>query len=159
MLKPKKSPEIGFISFKSEQESGHLKKLPSQTFPYSWSKLCLDFKLALWWILDWYCCVVVITTAQLHSTKSELRFCAGSNSACGVSRIWDGEDLWQGFLLKIRLNAFCQSTIPLKQFIIIIIFISFVFLKNMLICTSLWRFLVKVKTFLLTNQQYFWNDI
>ena len=34
-----------------------------------------------------YCCVlfvVVITTAQLHLTKPELRFCAGSNPACGV---------------------------------------------------------------------------
>ena len=28
--------------------------------------------------------VVVITTAQLHSTKPELRFCTGSNSAGGV---------------------------------------------------------------------------
>ena len=37
--------------------------------------------------------VVVITTAQLHSTKSELRFCAGSNPARGVSEICDGEDL------------------------------------------------------------------
>ena len=37
--------------------------------------------------------VMVITTAQLHSTKPELRFCAGSNLACGVSEIRDGEDL------------------------------------------------------------------
>ena len=37
--------------------------------------------------------VVVITTAQLHSTNPELRFCAGSNSARGVSEIRDGEDL------------------------------------------------------------------
>ena len=37
--------------------------------------------------------VVVITTAQLHSTKPELKFCAGSNSARGVSEIRDGEDL------------------------------------------------------------------
>ena len=36
---------------------------------------------------------VVITTAQLYSTKSELRFCAGSNPASGVSEIRDGEDL------------------------------------------------------------------
>ena len=28
--------------------------------------------------------VVVITTAQLHSTKPELTFCAGSNPARGV---------------------------------------------------------------------------
>ena len=38
-------------------------------------------------------CVVVITTAQLHSTNPELRFCAGSNPARGVSEIRDGEDL------------------------------------------------------------------
>ena len=31
--------------------------------------------------------VVVITTAQLHSTKSEIRFCAGSNPARGVSMV------------------------------------------------------------------------
>ena len=35
----------------------------------------------------------IVTTAQLHSTKTELRFCAGSNPACGVSEIRDGEDL------------------------------------------------------------------
>ena len=32
-------------------------------------------------------------TAQLHSTKPELRFCVGSNPARGVSEIRDGEDL------------------------------------------------------------------
>ena len=37
--------------------------------------------------------LVVITTEQLHSTKPELRFCAGSNPARGVSEIRDGEDL------------------------------------------------------------------
>ena len=37
--------------------------------------------------------VVVITTAQLHLTKPELRFCAGSNPARGVSEIRDMEDL------------------------------------------------------------------
>ena len=31
--------------------------------------------------------------AQLHSTKPELRFCAGSNPARGVLEIRDGEDL------------------------------------------------------------------
>ena len=39
------------------------------------------------------CGVVVITTAQLNSTKPELRFCAGSNPARGVPEICDGEDL------------------------------------------------------------------
>ena len=37
--------------------------------------------------------VMVITTAQLHSTKPELRFCTGSNHACDLSEICDGEDL------------------------------------------------------------------
>ena len=36
---------------------------------------------------------VVITIAQLHSTKPELRFCTGSNPAHGMSEIRDGEDL------------------------------------------------------------------
>ena len=43
--------------------------------------------------LSWLCGVVVITTAQLHSTKPELKFCAGSNPARSVSEIRDGEDL------------------------------------------------------------------
>ena len=37
--------------------------------------------------------VVVITTAQLHSTKPGLRFCAGSNPARSVLEIHNGEDL------------------------------------------------------------------
>ena len=40
-----------------------------------------------------YIDVVVITTAQLHSTKLECRFCAGSNPAHGVSEVRDDEDL------------------------------------------------------------------
>ena len=39
------------------------------------------------------CSVVVISTVQLHSTKPELRFCASSNPACGLSEIRNGEDL------------------------------------------------------------------
>ena len=42
---------------------------------------------------EWRRGVVVITTAQLHSTKPELRLCASSNPARGVSQIRDGEDL------------------------------------------------------------------
>ena len=49
--------------------------------------------------------VVVMNTAQLHLTKPQLRFCAGSNPACGLSEIGDGEDLWQWSRLEIRLNA------------------------------------------------------
>ena len=37
--------------------------------------------------------VVVITTAQLHSTQSELRFCADSNLSRGLSEICNGENL------------------------------------------------------------------
>ena len=37
--------------------------------------------------------VVVITTAELYSTKPELKFCAGLNPAGNVSEIRDGEDL------------------------------------------------------------------
>ena len=37
--------------------------------------------------------VVVITTAQLPSTKAELRFCTGSNPAQGVPEIRNGKDL------------------------------------------------------------------
>ena len=37
--------------------------------------------------------VVVITIAQLHSTKPELTFCAGSNPARDMPEISDGENL------------------------------------------------------------------
>ena len=37
--------------------------------------------------------VVVITTAQFHSTRPELRFWASSNLARGMSEIRDDEDL------------------------------------------------------------------
>ena len=53
-------------------------------------QLCLpDKSYHLWWRRG----VVVITTAQLHSTRHEFRFCMGSNSARGVLEIRDGEDL------------------------------------------------------------------
>ena len=41
----------------------------------------------------WHRSVAVITTAQLHSTKTELRFSAGSNPARGVLEIRDGGDI------------------------------------------------------------------
>ena len=37
--------------------------------------------------------ILVITTAQLHSTKPELRLCTGSSPNRIVSEIRDGEDL------------------------------------------------------------------
>ena len=57
--------------------------------------------------------VVVITNAWLHSTKPELRFCAGSNPVCSVSEIRDGEDLWQWSRLgnkTKRLSSFNHTT-------------------------------------------------
>ena len=53
-----------------------------------------------------------------------LRLCAGSSPARGVSETRNGEDLWQWSRLEISRNAFPQSTIPQKQFIIIIIIAS-----------------------------------
>ena len=49
-------------------------------------------------------CVVVITIADFHSIKPKLRFCAGSNPACDVSEIRDGEDLWKNpeFMNELR---------------------------------------------------------
>ena len=87
----------------------------------------------------WHCGVVVITTAQLHSTKRELRFCAVSNLARSISEICDDEDFWQWFQLEIRLNTFRRSTIPHKQFIsiiiiIIIIALNFSYIKEKEIC-------------------------
>ena len=47
-------------------------------------------------------CVEVIPIAQLHLTKSELRFCVGSNPACGVLEICNGKNIWQWSWLEIR---------------------------------------------------------
>ena len=66
--------------------------------------------------LFWRHDAVVITTAQLHSTKPELRFCPGSNPARSVLEIRDDEVFWQWSWLEIRLNVLRQSTMPQKQF-------------------------------------------
>ena len=42
---------------------------------------------------QWRRGVVVITTAQLHSAKPDVRFSAGSNPARSMLEIRDGEDL------------------------------------------------------------------
>ena len=64
---------------------------------------------------------MAVTTAQLDSTKPELKFCANSNPVRGVSEIRSNEGLWKRSRLEIRLKAFRQSTNPQKQLIIIII--------------------------------------
>ena len=71
-------------------------------------------------LITWRRGVVGITAAQLDSTKPKLRFYAGSSPARGVLEIHDGKDHRQLFQLEVRLNALRWSTIPQKQFIIII---------------------------------------
>ena len=49
-----------------------------------------------WWhcgVVMLHCGVVVTTTAQLHSSKPELRFCTGSNPVHSMLEIRNGEDL------------------------------------------------------------------
>ena len=55
---------------------------------------------------DWSHGVVLITSAQLYSTKPEIRFCTDSNLAHNMLKIRDGMDLWQWFLLEIKINVF-----------------------------------------------------
>ena len=64
--------------------------------------LTVNFKLALriallnYSFLLWRRGVAVLATAQLYSSKSELRLCAGSNSTRGVTELLEirnGEDL------------------------------------------------------------------
>ena len=76
------------------------------------------------------CCgVVVITTAQLHSSKPKLRFCADSNAAYGMLEIHDGEDLWQWSQLEIKLRLSSVAHIT-KQFIISVDIIFFEHLQQ-----------------------------
>ena len=96
--------------------------------------------------------LVVITTAQLHSTKPKLRFCAGSNPARCMSEIRNGEELWQWSRLEIRLNAFCWSTIPQKQFIIIYLSSS-----QSTKCNSLGKFLWSFLFWFSTNLKEFFK--
>ena len=44
-------------------------------------------------LITWGVVCSVITTAQIYSTKPELRSSTGSNPARGVLEIHDGEDL------------------------------------------------------------------
>ena len=63
---------------------------------------------------------MVIITAQLHSTKSELRFCASLNPAHAISEIYDCLNLWQWPWLKIKHkcnnNSSSLSSSPFTKF-------------------------------------------
>ena len=61
----------------------------------------------------WRHSVRVASAAKLHLLNS---LCV--KSCLFMSAICNGENLWQCSLLKVRLNTFCGSTIPQKQFII-----------------------------------------
>ena len=71
-------------------------------------------------ILSWYRGVVVITTTELHLTRTEL-FCTGSNLTCSKLDVIDGGNLPQWPQMEIRYNPFRWSTTLLKQIIAIII--------------------------------------
>ena len=60
----------------------------------------------------WHRGVVVITTAQLHSTKPELRFCAGSNPArrAGYSRWWGSLTMVRAGNKAKRLSSVDHTT-------------------------------------------------
>ena len=66
----------------------------------------LFFSFSFSSVFLWHHGVAVVTMAQLHSTKPELRFCAGSNSAHYMSEICDGENLWQCSWLEVRFKHF-----------------------------------------------------
>ena len=61
-------------------------------------------------LITWYRGVVVITAAQLHSVKSELRPYVGSSPVCGVLEIRNGKDLWQWFRLEIKAKRLPSVT-------------------------------------------------
>ena len=98
-------------------------KLVTNFFPKFLKIMVLSSQLFVCqlWVIMLSRGVVVITTAQLYSTKPELRSCAGSNPARSVSEMRDGENLWQWSRLEMRckrLSSVNQSakTIHLHQF-------------------------------------------
>ena len=90
-------------------------------------------------VLLWHHSVVVITTAQHHSPTPGLSFCTSSNPGHDLLEICDGENLWQWSWLEIRLNAFIRSTIPQKEFTIIIIFRRSNWIKNISLKVTSWN--------------------
>ena len=80
--------------------------------------------------MEWRLGVVVVTTTQLHSPKPQLKILRKFKSCSQC--VGDDGYFWQWSLLEIRLNALRQSTIPQKQFIIIIIVITMAEVRNQL---------------------------
>ena len=81
-------------SCQSQQETGVISHVYYLKFTFKGSEYARNMFFFYDSLADsWRRGVVGITTAQCHSTKLELRFCAGSNPACGVLEIHYGEDL------------------------------------------------------------------
>ena len=57
-----------------------------------------------------FSCTAFSTIALLHSTKPELKFCAGLNPSRGVE-VYDDEILWKQSRPETMLNAFHRPTI------------------------------------------------
>ena len=62
------------------------------------------------YLLPWLYLISVNTTHDFIQQSPELRFCAGSNLARGVSMHCNGENLWRQSRLETRFNVFCPST-------------------------------------------------
>ena len=75
------------IKARKENKVGHL-----QLFHLEHEQSTCSQKIHISVVL-WCYGVLVVTAAQLHLAKPELRFCAVQNPAHGMSEIRDGEDL------------------------------------------------------------------
>ena len=82
----------------------------------SWSKF--NYCKYLIELKDLHSGVMVITTAQLHLTKPELRFCPGSNPACGRLDSCNDKNLHMTLAGNMAYDHPSVTT-PQKQFIII----------------------------------------
>ena len=91
--------------------------------------LIYEFKCGLMWL------------SLLHKFI-QLNLNSGSNPAHGVSEIRDGEDPWQWSQLEIRLNLLRHSTIPQKQFIIIIMWKIWPSVLSLSLCNTFKGFIV-----------------
>ena len=82
--------------------------------PPSDGKSPMKLPMSVGQYLEWFLGVVFIITIQLHSAKSELRFCADSNpfAACQIFatvRISDSGPAWKKSLTPFVNQPFCKK--------------------------------------------------